>query len=208
MLVSLADMKTYLVISGSTYDAFLTEQLTLVSDAVEGFCRRKFITANYIQTYYLEDFESKPNVLDTFHFPLSVVTYVKEDGITVDSADYRIHKPTGLITKPSYFFSCASVVEISYTAGEAAAPTPVQYVVKSIVEERYNKKVSGVSLNFGSDVQRVSIPGTISIDFDYTLTSNDRKNSFGNILGNYINNLDPYRSERAVNGAARIAYVS
>ena len=87
-------------------------------------------------------------------------------------------------------------------------PTTIQYVVKAIVEERYNKKLSGVSLNFGSDVQRISIPGTISIDFDYTLTSNDRVNAFGNLLGSYLNLLDFYRSERAILGASRLNYVN
>jgi hypothetical protein len=78
----------------------------------------------------------------------------------------------------------------------------------SIIEERYNKKKSGISLNFGSDVQRVSIAGTISVDFDYSLQSNERVSAYGTILGNYINVLDQYRSERVLTGSGMITYVS
>ncbi len=38
MLVSLADMKTYLGIGDASYDDFLTEQLVLFSSAIEGYC--------------------------------------------------------------------------------------------------------------------------------------------------------------------------
>lgn len=200
-------MKTYLGISSNTYDTFLTDQLNLVSDVVEAYCRRKFMTANYVETFYLDDFEMKPTVLTTFHYPIKTITSIVEDIVTISVDDYRVQKDYGIITKPDYFFREASKVIITYQAGFDVAPSPIRSVVMSIVEERYNKKVSGVSLNFGSDVQRVSIPGTISIDFDYSLTSNDRKNAFGNIVGNYMNILDPYRSERALMGPGRIAYV-
>ena len=73
--------------------------------------------------------------------------------------------------------------------------------------ERYNKKSSGVDLNFGSDVQRVSIPGAISIDFDYSLSNNERKSAYGVILGSNSNILDDWRSERSVIGSGKLEYV-
>jgi len=83
----------------------------------------------------------------------------------------------------------------------------VRSVVYSLVEERYNKKLNGVNLNFGSDIQSVSIAGTISVQFDYSLESNTRKIGMGTILGNYVNVLDKYRSERVISGSGRLAYV-
>jgi len=92
-------------------------------------------------------------------------------------------------------------------AGYATIPTIILTVLDSLVQERYNKKVAGVDLNFGSDVQRVSIPGTISIDFDYSLSNNERKSSYGSIIGSYANILDDWRSERSVVGNSTLQFV-
>lgn len=208
MLVTLAEMKTYLGITGNTYDSFLTEQIVLVSDAIELYCRRKLSSASYIQTYYLEDFEQRPKVIDTLFYPLTAVASITEDGILIDPDDYRIQMEFGIITKPRYFFENAEKLLIAYTAGYATIPPLIKSVVYSVVETKFNKKQAGVNLNFGNDVQRISIPGTISIDFDYTLTNNDRTNPFGNLLAPYLNILDYYRSERTILGQARLTYVA
>lgn len=207
MIVSLADMKTYLGISETTHDSFLTSQLQLISDVVETYCRRIFASANYVQTYYRD--ENRWNTsLQTFHWPLSAVASIVEDGVTLDSSLYRLNKPSGVITRPKSFFFQAQATVVSYTAGFSATPTPVVNVVMTCVEERYNKKLSGVDLNFGSDVQRISIPGAISIDFDYTLNNNDRKNDFGMILGSTLNVLDYYRNDRSIIGSDKLIYVA
>lgn len=207
MLVSLADMKTYLNEVTTDYDSFLTEQLQLVSDTVEAYCRRSFEEKDYIQTFYRDDYP-KISQIELFHYPVSTVTSIFSDADEVDVATYRLHKPSGSLNF-KYGFPCGEEVEITYTAGYAAGqiPTPVVAAVKSLVEERYNRKKSGVALNFGADVQRVSIPGAISIDFDYTLNNNDRKNAFGLILGAQLNVLDYYRSERVIAGQGQIKYV-
>lgn len=210
MLVSLADMKIYLGIASddTSYDAFLTEQLTLVSEVVEAYCRRKFVAANYEQTYYGDEYCSSKK-LQTFHYPLIEIGSITEDGEDVSEDDFRVHLSSGTLTRTSGYFFSGDVTIVSYEAGYADGeiPTAVLQVVKTVVEERHNKKSSGVSLNFGSDVQRISIPGTISIDFDYTLANNDRKSAFGSILGSNLNILDFYRSDRALLGQDKLTYV-
>lgn len=208
MLVTLAEIKSYLDIktANTESDAFLTEQVTLISDVIEAYCRRNFLSASYVQTYYCSDYT--PNqLINTFQFPLLTVTSIEEDGVVVDPTTYRVHYPTGQITKQFGCFYFAKETVVTYTAGYATTPTPIKSVVYAIVQERYNKKKSGVDLNFGSDVQRISIPGAISIDFDYSLSNNDRKSAFGSILGSQSNVLDYYRSERAITGAGKLAYL-
>ena len=205
MLVSLADMKTYLGITGTTWDAFLTEQLQLVSDTVEAYCGRKFESATYVQTFYSDDYTYPVKDIPLFHYPVTSIVSVEED--TTAITDFRIHGPTGTITNTCGWFNSGKELAVEYVAGFSTIPTVIQSVVKSIVEERYNKKTSGVALNFGSDVQRISIPGTISIDFDYSLSGNDRKTAYGMVLGNYVNMLDGYRSERVVVGSGDLKYV-
>jgi Phage gp6-like head-tail connector protein len=206
MLDTLSNVKARLGITTSAYDTFLTEQITMVSDTIEAYCRRVFLEDDYIQTFYRGDM-SPGSVLELFHYPVSAVASVMEDGVELDTDYYRLHKGTGRLIRTQGWFLLAEETIVTYTAGLVAVPTPVISVLDSVVQERYNKKTSGVDLNFGSDVQRVSIPGAISIDFDYSLSNNDRKSAFGVILGNNLNVLDFYRSERAVVGDGTLTYV-
>lgn len=206
MLDTLSNVKTRLNITGTAYDTFLTQQITLVSDTIEAYCRRKFVSDEYIQTFYKGDYDPC-GILEVFHYPLTVVTSVIEDGVTLSTDNYRIHKPTGRIIRTDKMFFFALETIVTFTSGYSAMPTPIISVLDSLVQERYNKKTSGVDLNFGSDVQRVSIPGAISIDFDYTLNNNERKSAFGTLLGNNLNILDQYRSDRAVKGNGTLVYV-
>ncbi len=223
MLVTLAEMKISLGLAVTTYDTFLTEQITLVSDTVEAYCRRVFNSTMVSQTYYgsgttFNGWYQSGHVpgadylpsrqLQTFHYPLISVTSVTEDSVVVDPTIYRIHKPTGTLirTDGTYFFQALQTV-VAYTTGFSAVPTPIVSVVKALVEERYNKKTSGVALNFGNEVQSISVPGAIAVDFDYSLTANDRNTPFGMILGNNLNVLDYYRSDRAILGNSKLIYV-
>lgn len=207
MIATLAEIKSYLGVSGSADDAFLTSQGQLVSDAIEAYCQRKFNAVNYTQTYYCEDYKRGDSRLFLAVFPVNSITSIEEDGEAITG--YRLHPQTGILTKKEGFFFGDEII-VEYNAGYAQAdiPSVVKSVVYSVVGERYSKKKSGIDLNFGSDVQRVSIPGTISIDFDYTLTNSERKNPFGSLLGNYLNLLDHYRSDQAVVGSTRLTYVA
>ena len=138
---------------------------------------------------------------------LTSITYTETSTVPL-ATDYRFHKPTGTLThKYEDWFAGGDIIEVVFTAGYEATPTPIVSIIYSLLEERYNKKVNGVDLNFGSDIQRISIPGAISVDFDYTLQANERKVAYGMILGNYVNVLDQYRSERPLVGATRLEYV-
>ena len=211
MLVLLDDMKNYLDIPlvDTTYDAFLTSQITIISEAIEGYCGRKFNMNSYVQTFYLQDFQGPQKKLFLFQYPIDAIQTITDADLN-DIEDLRIHKETGLINLMDDYLLryTRDKVIVTYTAGYTDIPPIIQSVVYDLVEQRYNKKKSGVALNFGTDVQRVSIPGTISIDFDYTLTMNDRKNKYGNILGNTLNLLDPYRSERGLGQQGTLEYVS
>jgi hypothetical protein len=209
MLDTLSNVKSRLGITTSADDTFLTSQITFVSDSIEGYCRRVFTETDFTQTFYVGDY-TPASIMELFHFPLTDVTSIVEDGVTVDVAEYRIHKPTGRITRLSGYgeFFYAEETVVLYTSGYAAIPSPILAVLDSIVQERYNKKTSGVGLNFGSDVQRISIPGAISIDFDYSLNNNERKNAFGSVLGANLNILDQYRSNRSILGTSVLEYVA
>jgi len=207
MLDTLSNVKARLGITGTTYDTFLTSQIQLISDVIESYCRRKFLEADYIQTFYKEDFNTGDQVF-LYHYPVSAIASFDVDGTAkVADTDYRLHKPTGKIVPLGSGSIIGRIAEVEYTAGYATCPTPILSVLDSLVGERYNKKINGIDLNFGSDVQRISIPGAISIDFDYTLNNNERSSAYGSILGNNANILDDWRAERSVLGSGRLEYV-
>lgn len=230
-LIALADLKTCLGITGTDDDAFLTTQINLFSSTIENYCRRKFELATYTQTFYYSDYEQDDDKrkLWLFHFPVPTITEIREittyNGVdtseVLDASSYRLSKKLGRIEKISegypeswfngsrYFLTCGlnSRIEVDYSAGYTEVPLEIQDVMCSLIGERYNKKKAGIDVNFGNDVQRISIPGTMSIDFDYSLQANERKTRFGMILGNYVNVLDFFRSERSLIGEIKENYV-
>lgn len=208
MLIDLDTIKEFLGIEVDTYDSFLTAQEEIISQSVEGYCGRKFLEASYVQTFYAEDYPGQCKDLPTFHYPILTVSSIERDTVDI-SEDVRVHKETGNLHNRKGFFyhKFNEQLVVEYTAGLEELPAPVSSVILSLIEERYNKKKNGVSLNFGSDVQSISIPGTISIAFDYSLQANERKTAYGTILGNFINVLDAYRSERVIVGSGKLAYV-
>jgi len=216
MLVSLVEMKSYLGIDSSdtTYDSFLTLQLEVVSDSIEGYCGRKFEVKNWTQTIYSSDLLNTDKVF-LYQYPLTqnVTSVTKEDGTPIDLADIVHVHSCGLIRRlaeesgafASMFYD-TNKIEVKYESGFTVIPSQIRQVVYSLVSESYSKKKVGIDVNFGSDVQRMSIPGVVSIDFDYTLNVNERKSKYGMILGNWANVLDQFRSERTV-GAGTLGYI-
>jgi hypothetical protein len=207
MLDTLENVKERLGITTDDYDDFLEQQITVISDTIEAYCRRRFLSADYIETFYKED--NRPSShLRLFFFPASEIESIEEDGELVDEEEYRLHKPTATISRKNRsLFNIGEETVVKYTAGYETCPSPVLSVLDALVFQRYSKKISGVGLDFGSDVQRISIPGAISIDFDYSLKNNEQDTAFGMILGDYLNVLDYWRSERAIVGSGTLEYV-
>jgi len=227
VIVTLADMKTRLGISDNSQDAFLTSEINIMTEAINSYCGRVFEQGSYVQTFYSDDYENLVTskcFIDTFIYPIVSITHVKEkqqqsNGSFVETVipatEYRLNKPLGRLIKtevgsPTEWFQeygHPSLVEVSYSAGFATVPLPVQEVCYALVGERYNKKQAGVDLNFGSNVQRISIPGVFSLDYDFSLQTNEVKNTFGAILGDQKNILDFYLSDRRIVGDIRPIYV-
>jgi hypothetical protein len=205
-LDTLESVKSRLGITDSSYDDFLTNQINLISEVIEAYCRRKFSATDWTQTFYDKSF-GRFRPIELYYFPIISLASLNIDGVVLDSSSLIIHKPTAQIRQKDGGSSYGEEIIVTYRAGYETIPLPILSVLDALIEERYNKKKSGVDLNFGSDVQRISIPGAISIDFDYTLSNNDRKSSYGVILGNYVNILDDWRSERAVLGSDKIEYI-
>ena len=206
MLMTVDEIKEGLGITAGDSDDFIEAQEQIISETIEAYCGRKFLSATYTETFYAEDYREGMRDLKLFHYPIVSVASI-EEGDEDHLLLTRIDKDRGILTYPEGFFLVDDKIEVTYTAGYAVLPGPIKSTILSLVGERYNRKKSGVELSFGSDVQSVSIPGTISIQFDYRLQSRDRSSAFGAILGSNLNVLDFYRSERKLVGRGSISYV-
>lgn len=231
MLVTLDDTKNYLQIPLATldYDIFLNTQIDFLSKVIEEYCQRKFEQITYTQEFYIDLFNDNNSrkQLWAFQYPIISVTSVKEittvnsvdNEVLVAAQEYRIHKDLGKLERFSAFgirqnwfvdlsnqdFARTQVI---YEAGYASIPLTIQNVMFELIAERYNKHKAGIDLNFGNDIQRLSVPGVMSIDFDYTLQNNERKSRLGMFVKGYSNVLDMFRSERAILGSIKDNYVS
>lgn len=230
MLVTLDDTKNYLGISlvDTTYDVFLNSQIAFLSEVISNYCRRIFDQTDYVEEFYIDNYDPlEDKKLWTFHYPVNSITSINEvltfDGVDeltlIPAEEYLVHNRSGMVERFSDYgirqrwFQNMSIgnkarIRILYNAGYSTVPLDIQNVVFELIEERYNKKKSGISLNFGNDVQRLSVPGVMAIDFDYSLQNNERKSKYGMFIKGYTNILDVYRSERAIKGMIREEYVS
>jgi hypothetical protein len=219
MLDTLSNVKTRLGITTTDWDTFLTNEIQLVSDAIEGYCGRSFAQRSWSQTFYNEEHHPSKQIV-LYHYPVTSIASIIEDTnppssptpAPVDPTIYRFHGPTGIINAnrwqaKTFFYPFLYSTTIVYTAGYAAIPTPILCVLDSVIQERYNKRTSGVNLAFGSDVQSITIPGSIAIQFDFSLKNNLRTSTYGVILGVNANILDPWASERQVLGSGKLEYV-
>ena len=218
-LVSLADLKDYLGIADNSQDDYLNSEIALFDETVLNYCNRIFEQTTVTETIYYDDFKDEKDHF-LYHFPIISITSITEkhpDQSDVLVTDYRVNKRLGSIelvnsyNQKSWLFqnyALGASLDIVYEAGYTSVPLEIQEAIKSLIQVRYNKKQSGVDLNFGNNVQRISIPGVMGIDFDYTLNNNQRTNRYGMLLGDYLNVFDVYRSERIIIGDRTEIYLS
>lgn len=221
-LVTLPDLKEYLGISAgdTSQDDFLNSEIALFDETVLNYCNRVFEQTTVTETIYYEDFKNARQHF-LYHSPVISITSVTEkhpDNSDVVTTNYRLNKRVGKIEiieqdfyQRSWLFqnyNAGASLEIVYEAGYSSVPLEIQESIKALIQARYNKKSSGVDFNFGNNVQRMSIPGVMSIDFDYSLNNNERKNKYGMLLGDYLNVFDVYRSERTIIGERSEVYLA
>lgn len=232
-LITLAELKVALgnPTTDATQDAFLQGEIDLYSEIIESYCARKFIQSTYTQQFYRDDFpQDSVGFIRLYHWPVTIISSIQlitrsESGDTTETltanSDYRFHN-TGKIKRLCNYIPrtwdgdfgsswyASTEIQIDYTAGFLVAdvPLPIKNTMYAIIDERWRKYLQGQELNFGKNVQRMSVPGVISIDYDYTLTQNERERKFGMFLGDYANALDFYRSDRALIGNITEPYVT
>ena len=159
-LVSLADLKAYIQITGSTFDTILTALKSAVETWIKNYCRDPFLVAEYTEYY-----DGNGGLrLHVRHYP---ITTVKEINIDSDRAFLTATKiataniismgqnnDQGVIELFDESFSEGQKnIKVIYSAGYSAIPADLQQAVKIICARQFltqDKKMAGiVSQNVG-----------------------------------------------------------
>lgn len=137
LLVSLADLKTELQITGSTDDAYYTSLILRGSQAVESYCQRIFAIEAIKEVFRFRWPERRVMVLPLSRHPVASIVSVKVDDGDLTADDYEVVSANGDLYRLSgnarvCWGGCK--IEVNYTAGYAAIPGPVQQGVFEVVK--------------------------------------------------------------------------
>lgn len=135
---SVADIKTYLGVSGSGEDALYTALATTATALIEDYCGR-IIGQRTVTERVRLDGPQRSIVLQ--HAPAIEVTSVKYDEVAETLADFRLAKAMATLryVEGGEFGDGADWL-IVYTAGWASIPAAVETACKELVKSLYNSK--------------------------------------------------------------------
>lgn len=126
-LITLAEAKTHLNVTDSTWDSELQDFVDVASDLVEKEAGRV-----WRDTTFTEYHKGGTSDVVLFHSPVLSVTSVTDWGTVIDPSDYILYSATGRIHLPYYqFVGGPGQVVVVYHAGAATVP----YLVKQATKE-------------------------------------------------------------------------
>ena len=130
-LCSRSDVKSYLGLTGESYDAVIDLLIPAASEAIERLCRRRFASADH--TEYHDGGGKDRLVLE--HRPASAVSGVWDDldrefssDTKLDADDFVLDSDRGLlILRTGTFADGVRNVKVTYTAGYSETPDDVTH---------------------------------------------------------------------------------
>lgn len=137
VLVSLADVKTYLGISGSADDAALTAMILAVSWQIEKFCNRFFSPRTVTERIEAEDDFTH---IILAHAPVTAVTSIAFAGTAETVGDWLRLETNGTLVRNDGGNNSPTVVTVVYTAGYASVPPAVTQAVKDAMSSAWTAK--------------------------------------------------------------------
>jgi len=148
-LATLAEVKEFLGITGTSLDALIGHLITRMEKAISNYCNRVFEAANYIEQYDGAKFNG--GVLILKNFPVISVTTLKEDsgrtfaaGTEIDSTDYVIYKEEGVIQlDDDEFEEGLQTVQVSYRAGYGPIPADLSQCCIDMVSYKLEDRKTG-----------------------------------------------------------------
>ena len=139
-LVTAAEVKTYLGLSGSTHDTLIDELIDLASEFIENYCNTHFSS-----TAVTDKLDGGCIDLITTKAPIISITSItdNEDSTTVSSSDYDFYAKSGRIYRENdslifpnnqpTWYQGRQRFTVVYQAGYAAVPEAVKWVCYELI---------------------------------------------------------------------------
>jgi uncharacterized phiE125 gp8 family phage protein len=123
------EVKSFLGITGTTYDSTISRLVTAASDAVERFCRRRFARSEYSEFY---DGRGADRIV-LLQRPVVSVENVWDDPSgeyfddeLLETEEYEVDSERGIIVlRQGRFFDGKRNVKVEYTAGYSSIPEDI-----------------------------------------------------------------------------------
>jgi len=192
-LVSLADAKSFLKISGSGEDDVVSFLVNEISQFIGTYTRRKLVQASYTEFY---DGDGSAELV-LARRPVQSITSVHDDplrefgsGTLVPAADVLTDKEAGIlmlspVSSTPAFLKGKGNVKVVYSAGYPAASIPydLQIAAKKLIAFRYFERKDG---RFGQGSQT---QGLVSVSF----TLDEIPRDVREVLDRYVDRGEPDR---------------
>ena len=130
-LITLAEIKEWLNLTGSDDNDFLQRSINEWSDTIETRLGRTILSANY--TDEVHDGGKRAVTLD--NFPVTAISSIAVDGTALGTDDYTLKAKSGIIRMASgyNFAGGPGDILVSYTAGYTTAPGDLKRAVTQLV---------------------------------------------------------------------------
>ncbi len=155
-LTTVANVKAYLGITGSTDDALIENLIDRVTDFIKRYCNREFTKSNYDEYYD----GNGTGCLFLPNYPVVSVASLEIDGIIKASTDYAIYADAGMVRlKNEKFTDGVLNVHVTYTAGYATVPKDLEQACTEVVAMKYYSRGTE---KFGVTARSFGEGGTVS----------------------------------------------
>lgn len=133
-LTTVANVKEYLGIAGTSEDALLNRLKDWATDLIHSYCGRIFTEASYDESY---DGDGTEGLLVN-QYPVSTVTLLEVSGALKDASSYALYGQLGLLKlKSEKFPRGKNNVRLQYTAGYTVIPKDLEQAAIELVAIKY-----------------------------------------------------------------------
>jgi uncharacterized phiE125 gp8 family phage protein len=159
-LTDLTEAKQYLKVAVNTDDDLIQGLINACSTAIENYCRRIFLNQSYSEFYD----GNQTRYINLKNYPVSAITQVQVNGVTLDKSSYLVKNDTGVLTRvgpyPNGFTGVSTSrfntiwnrgdynIKVDYTAGYTTIPDDVELACKMFVASIYKADVANFSTTF------------------------------------------------------------
>lgn len=157
-LITLAELKTYLGITDTSQDTYLSNSLLAIASTFESYCDTILAPRDVVETIVPDE---AWDMVPLSYSNARDLTAITIDGITQTLTDYRLAGKAGIISRKDGgpLVQAGAELVVSYSAGFSTLPAGIVQAVKEGVQAMIDMK------DRPAGVQRESVPDVSDIAY-------------------------------------------